>query len=141
MHKTKVITHKSQVPRGYVRLRDLRGTYGKSKCNRISEAHQSGSIRAVKIMRTVNSQNGAVYVCMEDVEKFDSTKDSKSAQPTVQPTVQPTAHPSDSADIRKGPVYDRGEHIVQLLVRIDARLIKIADFLQRLDERSKEAGK
>jgi hypothetical protein len=69
-HQTRVIVDESQVPEGYIRLKNLTEKYSDTERKRVSSAHSEGRVRAVKIMRTTNDRTGATYVHKEDAEKF-----------------------------------------------------------------------
>lgn len=72
--QTGIITDISQVPEGYVQLvkfADRRQPGGKTIHKALSEAHQRGEIRAVKLMRTLtDAKTGPVYVHRGDAEAY-----------------------------------------------------------------------
>jgi hypothetical protein len=70
MYQTRVISDESQVPNGFVRLKELAEKYSDTDRKKLSDAHNNGKIRAVKIMRTVNDRTGATYLHAEDAERF-----------------------------------------------------------------------
>jgi hypothetical protein len=71
-YQTGVITDISQVPEGYVQLvnfADRRQPGGKTLHKALSEAHQRGEVRAVKLIRTLGDvKTGPVYVHRGDAE-------------------------------------------------------------------------
>lgn len=71
-YQTGIITDVSQVPEGYVQLvkfADRRQPGGKTIHKALSDAHQRGDIRAVKLMRTLtDAKTGPVYVHRGDAE-------------------------------------------------------------------------
>lgn len=68
MYKTKVIISKSQVPEGFVNIQEW--NHDMPAKRRLSHAHGKGSIRAYKLMRTVNDIRGSVFVHKQDAEKY-----------------------------------------------------------------------
>jgi hypothetical protein len=73
-YQTGIITDVSQVPEGYVQLvkfADRRQPGGKTIHKALSEAHQRGDVRAVKLMRTLgDAKTGPVYVHRGDAESI-----------------------------------------------------------------------
>lgn len=71
-YQTGIITDVDQIPEGYVQLvrfADRRQPGGKTIHKALSEAHQRGDIRAVKLMRTLgDAKTGPVYVHRGDAE-------------------------------------------------------------------------
>ena len=85
-YETQIILDEKQVPHGFVPLSDFDVSSAEHK--RLSEAHNSGSIRAVKVARTLGQvRNGRVWVSKEDADNFlagNMTKRREQAKPTEQ---------------------------------------------------------
>lgn len=73
-YQTGIITSVDQVPDGYVQLvtfSDRKQPGGKTIHKALSDGHQRGDIRAVKLMRSLSDvKTGPVYIHRGDAEKF-----------------------------------------------------------------------
>lgn len=83
MHKIMVITKESDVPTGYVKLKDLETEHGSNTARRILRTTHSGKIRAVKLMRSSEDKGGPIWVCGEDVIAYLKECEKPQAAQTV----------------------------------------------------------
>lgn len=79
-YTTRVITDESQVPEGYVRLKE----WGSPEQQHISKAHQGGLIPAVKLMRNITDTHGPTWVDKEKAEEFLNGINAHKKQKVVQ---------------------------------------------------------
>jgi len=92
--KTRYITDASQVPEGWVPLKEVtdRSTpEGATFARKLSVAHQDGSVRAVKLVRSRGDVRvGRVWLCPDDLEDFRRQFESRrsAATPSVRQSVE-----------------------------------------------------
>jgi hypothetical protein len=113
MYQTRVIANESQVPEGYVRLKELAEKYSDNDRKKLSEAHNNGHVRAVKIMRTVNDRTGATYVHEGDADAFLTGKMKRDVKPD-----KADANQALVVELRR--IADAQEKTVEILGRLEA---------------------
>ena len=113
MHQTRVISDESQVPQGYIRLKDLADKYSETDRKKLSDAHNDGHIRAVKIMRTVNDRTGATYVHEGDAEAYLRGRIQKREMKTEK------RESGDALVVELRRIADAQEKTVEILGRIE----------------------
>ena len=98
-YKTRVITHESQVPDGFVNLRSY--CKGNETLRRLMcKWHTSGLVPAVKLLRTIEDRTGPVWICKESVERFAveqrESLERLAAEQAESPLTSPQADPNEA---------------------------------------------